>query len=223
MPAQVERIQTGQGNAYVIDSALDEETLRWIDTFRLSLTLDSKRPTVDRRFFADGPIQESKGGPAPPYLLSLDPNRPMANVLEVAIQQAMISSTDQAKFGGCHVFRYQRFVEYTLVGSKLDPHTDGTKICDDTKKTSTHTLLLYLTDCEVGGETVLLKECTKDLHPPLVDGSEGRDKDNAVVIYATQPRRGRILLFPHAAPHAGAMVKSVPKICLRAEISLLGT
>jgi hypothetical protein len=119
------------------------------------------------------------------------------------------------------VFRYQRFLEYARVGSKLDPHTDGTKICDDTQLTSTHTLLLYLTDCQVGGETILMTQCSKELpQPPLNDNNNNKYANVPLVLYATQPRRGRILLFSHLTPHAGAAVVSSPKICLRAEVCI---
>jgi hypothetical protein len=227
MPVEVQYIDNAQGRSYVIDSAIDEATLNWMDEFRRSLPLDSKRPTVDRRFFADG--SHINTIPHVSSSLWMSPDRPMAHILEVAIQQSIGRGRAAAgeeetgrqhhfqedpKF--CHVFRYQRFLEYTKKGSKLDPHTDGTKICDDTQLTSTHTLLLYLTDCQKGGETLLMTECTKE----LPDSSE-QTKADGTVLYATQPRRGRILLFPHATPHAGATVVDVPKICLRAEVCLI--
>lgn len=49
----VNQIKTPQGDAWVIDNGFNDQTLQCIDQLRLSLTLDSKRPTVDRRFFAD--------------------------------------------------------------------------------------------------------------------------------------------------------------------------
>lgn len=216
MPHEVRIITTKQGIAYVIDSTLDEITLRWIDEFRLSLPLDSKRPTVNRRFFADGPLQGNTDLSLT-VNIKLHTDRPMANLLEVAIQKVISEFQNGPRL--CHVFRYQRFLEYTQPGSKLDPHTDGTKICDDTHVTSTHTLLLYLTDCECGGETLLMTECTKDMPTKSADGDSFFNYCDPV-LYATQPRRGRILLFPHATPHAGAFVESVPKICLRAEVCL---
>jgi hypothetical protein len=139
-----------------------------------------KRPTVDRRFFAD--------------------DRSIATALEEALKRGTKRDS--------HFFRYQRFLEYTKERSGLDPHTDGTKVCDDTKCVSTHTLSLYLTNCTAGGETLLLKQCSYCLE----------QKDN--LIYATQPKRGRVLLFPHSTSHAGASVVDVPKICLRAEVYL---
>jgi hypothetical protein len=177
---KVVEITTEQGIAWIIDSVLDEATLEIIDNFRDSLILNSKRPTVDRRFFADDPA-----------------SRTFSSLLE----EALVASISR----DCHVFRYKRFLEYRKKGSSLNPHTDGTKVCDDTNCTSTHTLLLYLSDCQHGGETLLLKHCSWD----------------APILYPTKPKRGRILLFPHATPHAGAAVESVPKVCLRAEVSLL--
>lgn len=175
----VVRVETAQGPAWVIDQSIQESSLSFIDRFRESLSLDSKRPTVDRRFFADD-----------------GDTRPFARILEEALTGAI-----DEKF---HVFRYQRFLEYRKEGSSLNPHTDGTKVCDDTKLTSTHTLLLYLSDCNEGGETLLLRQCSWD----------------APLLHSTKPCRGRILLFPHTCPHAGNLVKDVPKLCLRAEVSL---
>mmetsp|Transcript_39181 Transcript_39181/g.94740 ORF Transcript_39181/g.94740 Transcript_39181/m.94740 type:complete len:186 (+) Transcript_39181:86-643(+) len=172
-------IDTQQGPAWVIDDAIVESKLQYIDAFRETLDLNSKRPTVDRRFFADE-IE----------------TRPMATALEDALTTNVMMS------GKFHVFQYQRFLEYRKEGASLDPHTDGTKICDDTNQKSTHTLLLYLSDCKEGGETLILDQCSWD----------------ATVLYPTKPQRGRILLFPHACPHAGNTVKDVPKICLRAEV-----
>lgn len=175
-------VETEQGPAWVIDNAIPDSKLRSIDALRESLDLNSKRPTVDRRFFADE-----------------KDTRPMATTLKDALTNAIS--------GSFHVFRYQRFLEYRREGTSLDPHTDGTKICDETKRKSTHTLLLYLSNCKDGGETLILDRCSWD----------------ASILYPTKPRRGRILLFPHGCPHAGNIVKDVPKICLRAEVSYTPT
>lgn len=251
----VQCISTKQGKAYVIDSSIGEETLQWIDNVRCCLPLNSKRPTVDRRFFADGPetilLGENDDMISLPSSTSsslhLDSERPMARLLESAIEDSICSiyTNDDCsdhhepdisqglRLRQCHVFRYQRFLEYTKLGSQLDPHTDGNKVCDDTQLTSTHTLLLYLTDCFEGGETLLLTKCAKYMTQKT--GSLERDPSpseervvdkiddcaDSVLLYATNPRRGRILIFPHSTPHAGAKVVSLPKICLRAEVTLL--
>jgi hypothetical protein len=110
-----------------------------------------------------------------------------------------------------HILSYMRFLEYDKVGGNLDAHTDGNKICESTGRQSTHTMLLYLTNCEVGGETRLLyKEPTSVL----------RQTAKCVVIETVKPIVGRILLFPHATLHEGAPTVDVPKICLRAEVAV---
>ena len=35
---------------------------------------------------------------------------------------------------------------------------------------------------------------------------------------SVQPRRGRLLVFPHACPHAGLAVQAAPKLLLRGEL-----
>ena len=39
-----------------------------------------------------------------------------------------------------------------------------------------------------------------------------------VVLASVSPRRGRVLIFPHACPHAGRAVQDVPKLFLRGEL-----
>jgi hypothetical protein len=65
------------------------------------------------------------------------------------------------------------------------------------------TFILYLTDCSAGGETVLLER--------LVQPS---------VLATVTPRRGRLLVFPHACPHKAQPVVAhgLPKILLRGEM-----
>jgi hypothetical protein len=230
-------IETAKGLAWVIDNAFDVDTLDSIDRFRVSLELDSKRPTVDRRFFADAASiasffaeeEEKKNTDAN----QIDNERPLASRIEDAIARSSSSlglglqtiiiddgddnrlssqsSSQQQTKKKVHVLRYQRFLEYTKSGSGLDPHTDGTKVCCDHPDdyTSTHTMLLYLTDCQNGGETVLLSECS-----PVPNSTKSS------ILYSCVPKRGRLLLFPHATPHAGMPVIDLPKICLRAEVCL---
>jgi len=193
-----------------------------------------------------------------------------------------------------HCNKYLRYLEYKTVGGKLLPHRDGFKVCEDTGTKSTHTLLLFLSDCKLGGETLIMddegnkgnnwsKETNLVMdtyenrreddhsnsntkvfnkrriryvkHNNQVDtfqedgktpkikvfrlrdasirsaGISGREKkagseDEAEIpplrhiSAGIQPSEGRILLFPHHWPHAGAVVQSVPKIALRAELAI---
>ena len=318
----VNQIETPQGDAWVIDNGFDTEMLQCIDRLRCSLKLDSKRPTVDRRFFSDQASNstffnknyKSDGNPRYDYdstciLANEDTNnatsnesftegscspsssnnddkddkeekydhqqRPLASriehVISRSIHDAMMAyknvsdctttncdTVDNGKTSSssginlslkkktfAHVLRYQRFLEYNKVGMGLDPHTDGTKVCCDRPNIrSTHTMLLYLCDCKVGGETVLLKSSPtttkvktttaaskhKSKNAPINhagDGTKSKNKhylggdDDETILYSCKPKRGRILLFPHATLHAGMPVIDLPKICLRAEVSIL--
>eukprot|EP00978_Attheya_sp_CCMP212_P027743 scaffold93622_cov49-Attheya_sp.AAC.2 len=102
------------------------------------------------------------------------------------------------------VFPHMRILHYMHPGSVLAPHVDLSRVDGVTGDRSTHTLILYLYDCDQGGETALLQQ---------VSGT-GRDVSLATV----QPRRGRLLLFPHSCPHEGLLVESVPKVLVRGEV-----
>ena len=75
---------------------------------------------------------------------------------------------------------------------------------------TTHTFLLYLRSCAVGGETALLRRVKV---PPGVEGAKG-----AEALADVAPVRGRLLVFPHDCPHAGRPVVDAPKLVLRGEI-----
>ena len=102
------------------------------------------------------------------------------------------------------VFPHMRFLNYTDAGSALSPHVDLCKIDNKSGRRSTHTFILYLRDCVEGGETALLR----NLHP------------STEVITKVFPRKGRLLLFPHACPHEGGKVISTPKLLLRGEVMI---
>lgn len=76
-------------------------------------------------------------------------------------------------------------------------------------RTSTHTFILYLTDCDSGGETCLLRQ---------LPGRRFTLTEQENVIASVQPQAGRLLVFPHACPHSGAEVTCVPKLLLRGEM-----
>lgn len=105
------------------------------------------------------------------------------------------------------VFPHMRFLHYSRPGAVLPPHVDLCRVnpfCIGGQKRSTHTFILYLSDCLMGGETRLLEDLT------------GQGPPKATVA----PRRGRLLIFPHATPHEGLEVVDVPKVLLRGEIRL---
>lgn len=97
------------------------------------------------------------------------------------------------------VFPHMRFLSYFHQGSKLSRHIDLCRV-DDSGQRSTHSFLLYLSDCTEGGETILFDNLTSD--------------DNAVRV---KPRKGRLLLFPHKCPHEGNIVVTTPKVLIRGE------
>ena len=267
----VTEIVTKEGIAYVIDSSINEDILEEIDRIRLSLPLNSKRPTVDRRFYVDH--NKNKETTAAASFAADDDDTStdslsICKLLELTIQSAIrntqnhrlqrckdgdneensnnhdaaagVGTTrcstgtpgdDTVERAGVFVIKYLRFLEYTQIGTqKLDIHTDGCKVCEDTGYKSTHTLLLYLTTCEAisgdsgdccsSGETILYDKILQK--EDLVAGQQQLQQEY-VALYKTQPIRGRILLFPHRVPHSGQPIlheTSLPKICLRAEVCL---
>lgn len=140
-----------------------------------------------------------------------------------------------------------RFLEYETPGSGLPPHADGTKVCEVTGRTSTHTLLLFLSDVPAGGETVLMGHVTqtesivvpaaKVFRQAVSTAAEGGKLDrldfevgerpaagaagpSEHVLVGVAPSFGRVFFFPHRQPHAGAACVALPKVMLRAELHL---
>eukprot|EP00956_Cyclotella_meneghiniana_P034149 scaffold101910_cov84-Cyclotella_meneghiniana.AAC.1 len=99
------------------------------------------------------------------------------------------------------VFTHLRFLYYFQKGGLLPPHVDLCRIDDLSGERSTHTFILYLTDCNEGGGTALLQH----LNDPKV-------------LAVAKPTKGRALIFPHLCPHQGLEVDSVPKVLLRGEV-----
>ena len=96
-----------------------------------------------------------------------------------------------------------RFLCYAEAGGGLAPHTDLSRTRRGDGRTSRCTFLLYLTDCTAGGKTVLLESLT-----------------GGVVLAEVTPRRGRLLIFPHLAPHRAdeVVAEGLPKVLLRGEM-----
>ncbi|KAL7581241.1 hypothetical protein ACA910_006016 [Epithemia clementina (nom. ined.)] len=105
------------------------------------------------------------------------------------------------------VLPFMRFLSYDKAGIRLAPHVDLNRVDLESGIRSTHSFLLYLTDCHVGGETSLLK-----------DLSRGSEEDN--ITARVKPKAGRLLLFPHVCPHEGEVVVDVPKLLIRGEVYL---
>ena len=99
------------------------------------------------------------------------------------------------------VFPYMRILNYPHVDGRVAAHVDLFR--EDVRLgRSSHTFLLYLATCERGGETMLLEKTS----------------NCAKVMAAIQPRRGRLLVFPHLCPHKGDDTISLPKVLLRGEM-----
>ena len=106
---------------------------------------------------------------------------------------------------------HMRFLHYPSPGGLLAPHIDLARHHpDDPTRRSSHTFLLYLSDCGSGGETALLER--------IPDPALGPAGGLSVTIAAVTPRRGRLLLFPHVCPHEGRPVVQAPKLFLRGEL-----
>lgn len=112
-------------------------------------------------------------------------------------------NTQQWKDDEVTVFPHMRFLHYSEPGSTLVPHIDLCRVDALSGVRSTHSFLLYLTDCEKGGETTLLESLT-----------------TAKTLARVSPQRGRLLLFPHNCPHEGEAIVDAPKILVRGEVRL---
>mmetsp|Transcript_42975 Transcript_42975/g.103903 ORF Transcript_42975/g.103903 Transcript_42975/m.103903 type:complete len:782 (-) Transcript_42975:1164-3509(-) len=211
--------------SFLIDKAISETTVDALLDLFYSVPVHPKQRTKkqqascsDRSYFCDttGIVQ---------------------GILCEALEKVGMISVNQAKPCGrpsscldCSFFPHMRFLDYSSQGIVLAPHVDlsrnhplrftaagddGNIACQDEQiqggndsivVRSTHTFILYLTDCYNGGATRLLRDVS----------GEGQENTFATV----QPRRGRLLLFPHSTPHEGLEVLDVPKILLRGEARL---
>jgi hypothetical protein len=128
--------------------------------------------------------------------------------VRLAIEEAILRSQIGCHAGQVQAFAHMRFLDYSIPGTTLNPHVDICRVDPLSGLRSTHTFIAYLTDNDAGGATSLLASVS----------GEGRNDVLARVI----PKRGHLLLFPHACPHEGNEVIDVPKIILRGEVFLSG-
>lgn len=141
--------------------------------------------------------------------------------------------------GEVKVFPQMRFMHYQHAGSALAPHVDlhrkdirryasrgereGPPFVhpESPSDTSTHTMILYLTDCQVGGGETALRKSLKNHQATSTDVTEACLGENNPYLACVTPRYGRLLLFPHNCPHEGmAILAGDPKILLRGEVYL---
>ena len=104
------------------------------------------------------------------------------------------------------VMPHMRFLHYAHPNISLPSHVDLARV-DRFGRRSTHSFLLYLFDCEHGGETIL--------HRRQINSTKEEQVEEGVVV---KPKRGRLLVFPHLCPHEGSAVITVPKVLIRGEI-----
>ena len=116
----------------------------------------------------------------------------------------------------CGALPLVRFLHYPSAGGSLPAHVDLPRVVEGGWRT-THSFLLYLTDCEHGGETLLLEAHPGDERLASAGGVAPGERQT---LAASQPRRGRLLLMPHACPHSAAPVVSAPKLLIRGEVLL---
>ena len=175
--------------AYYIDNALSDCNIQ--DLFELWSTLPielGRKKGNEESCSQRSYICDSEG-----YLCQL-----------IATQISSVNSTTDENRKHPIVLSHMRFLNYIHAGSSLPPHVDLCRFDRRYNQRSTHTFILYLTDCENGGETILL-------------GGVNGDKRNEILA-KIRPVKGRLLLFPHMCPHEGSIVQDVPKLLLRGEV-----
>jgi 2OG-Fe(II) oxygenase superfamily/Ankyrin repeats (many copies) len=135
-------------------------------------------------------------------------SRYLQSIILEAFENGERDGAEQDQDRSVFVHPHMRYLCYLNSGSVLAPHQDLSRIDVASGRRSTHSFLLYLTDCMHGGETALLVDLS----------GEGRNQIHSCV----KPRRGRLLLFPHRCPHEGLCVDDVPKLLIRGEVYLAG-
>ena len=87
-----------------------------------------------------------------------------------------------------------------------------------TTHSTTHSFLLYVTDCVSGGETVL-HSCRPGDAALAKQGGVAPGPRTALLKVA--PRSGRLLLMPLECPHSAAAVVGAPKVLIRGEVLIV--
>jgi hypothetical protein len=202
--------------ACVVDNALSEEQLCFLDSLQQSLpVVEACEEESGGGKSGDGDSQSNsdKSRYRPSRSYYCDVEHEIQNMLEgcvLAARQSMSRGDDDkndtspiSDTSPKSVFQHIRFLKYERKGGVLPPHVDLCRVDEKSGQRSTHTFILYMTDCEEGGGTALLEHLK-----------------NPRVLAVAQPKRGRALLFPHNCPHSGLEVDCVPKVLLRGEVIL---
>ena len=184
----------------IIDNALSEKQLQYMENLYHLLPIFDKRDEFDEQRPSDENVEYR---PTRSYLC--DAEEELQTMLMGCVQAARtFTSSSKVHRGDTlvpqSVFKHLRFLHYERSGGILPPHVDLCRVDEVSGKRSTHTFILYLTDCESGGGTALLTQL----------------KDPETIV-SVQPKRGRVLLFPHLCPHSGELTDS-SKLLLRGEV-----
>lgn len=185
-----EGVQHPGAGTVVIDGAFEEEILLRLGSLwqKLPLAPKEKASPTERAYFDD-----VEGW--------------MTGALNAAVRSAKLNDADST------VSRV-RFLIYPHPGGSLPAHVDLPRY-DKNGLRSTYTFLLYLSDCISGGETTFLESLEGDV---LLAPSGGVAPGQRETLGAVSPKRGRLLLMPHACPHLAAPVVEVPKVLVRGEV-----
>lgn len=108
-----------------------------------------------------------------------------------------------------------RFIEYPpKIGAGIEPHRDASLFDATSGRMSTHSFLLYLNGVEEGGRTAFLHG------GQWGSGGLGGERCPGPVetICEVRPRRGSLLVFPHAQAHEGTAVWAERKWLLRGDL-----
>lgn len=201
--------------ACIVDNALSDEQLCFLDSLQQSLpVIEACDEDVGKQSeLMDSRSKSDKSSYRPSRSYYCDIFGGVQKMLQgciIAARQSLprehhgnVSSPINDTLAPTSVFQHIRFLRYERKGGILPPHVDLCRVDEKSGQRSTHTFILYLTDCEHGGGTALLDELS-----------------SPTLLAVAQPQRGRALIFPHNTPHSGLEVDCVPKVLLRGEVIL---
>ena len=120
-----------------------------------------------------------------------------------AMAARVLAGLVRAGLGGrfSRVLPSMRVLDYPS-GGYIRPHTDGVQWDAATASPTTTSFLLYLADSRETGATNFL----------------AAKHEGAEVLATCRPRRGSLLVFPHAVPHEGLGVGAEGKLVLRGDL-----